>query len=39
MSKVEPRTLPGFMELLPNDQIKFNSLLFRIGWKICSILQ
>ena len=30
MSKVEPRTLPGFMELLPNDQIKFNSLVDKI---------
>ena len=26
MSKVEPRTLPGFMELLPSDQIKFNRI-------------
>lgn len=25
-NKVEPRTLPGFMELLPSDQIKFNKL-------------
>lgn len=30
MSKVEPRTLPGFMELLPADQIKFNSLVDKI---------
>ena len=30
MSKVEPRTLPGFMELLPADQIKFNSLMDKI---------
>ena len=28
--KVEPRTLPGFMELLPNEQIKFNSLVDKI---------
>lgn len=26
MNKVEPRTLSGFMELLPNDQLKFNKL-------------
>ena len=26
MSKTEPRTLPGFMELLPNDQILFNQI-------------
>lgn len=25
--KVEPRTLPGFMELLPQDQITFNKML------------
>lgn len=24
--KVEPRTLPGFMELMPNDQILFNQM-------------
>lgn len=30
MSKVEPRTLSGFMELLPADQIKFNSLVDKI---------
>ena len=30
MSKVEPRTLPGFMELLPADQIKFNNLVDKI---------
>lgn len=28
--KVEPRTLPGFMELLPNDQIKFNAMMDKI---------
>lgn len=28
--KVEPRTLPGFMELLPNEQIKFNSMMDKI---------
>ena len=26
MNKVEPRTLPGFMELLPNEQILFNQI-------------
>ena len=26
MSKVEPRTLSGFMELLPQDQIQFNKI-------------
>ncbi len=26
MGKVEPRTLPGFMELLPNEQVQFNRL-------------
>ena len=26
MKKVEPRTLPGFMELSPNDQVKFNQM-------------
>ncbi len=25
-TKVEPRTLPGFMELNPNDQVKFNQM-------------
>ena len=25
-NKVEPRTLPGFMELLPAEQIKFNEI-------------
>ena len=25
-NKVEPRTLPGFMELNPNDQVKFNQM-------------
>ena len=25
-SKVTPRTLPGFMELLPNEQILFNEM-------------
>ena len=28
--KVEPRTLPGFMELLPTEQIKFNSMMDKI---------
>jgi len=26
MAKIEPRTLPGFMELLPNEQILFNQM-------------
>lgn len=26
-SKIEPRTLPGFMELLPQDQIMFNKMV------------
>ena len=30
MSKVEPRTLPGFMELLPNEQILFNQMKEKI---------
>ena len=30
MNKVEPRTLPGFMELLPNDQIRFNEIKEKI---------
>ena len=29
-NKVEPRTLPGFMELLPNEQIQFNSMMDKI---------
>ena len=24
--KIQPKTLPGFMELLPSDQILFNKL-------------
>ena len=28
--KVEPRTLPGFMELLPSEQIQFNSMIDKI---------
>ena len=28
--KIEPRTLPGFMELLPNEQIQFNSMIDKI---------
>lgn len=27
MAKVQPRTLSGFMELLPSDQIKFNKMI------------
>ena len=30
MSKVEPRTLPGFMELLPKEQILFNQMKEKI---------
>ena len=26
MNKTEPRTLPGFMELLPQEQILFNQM-------------
>ena len=28
--KIEPRTLPGFMELLPNEQIQFNNMMDKI---------
>lgn len=30
MNKIEPRTLPGFMELLPNEQILFNDMKEKI---------
>ena len=30
MDKIEPRTLPGFMELLPNEQILFNEMKEKI---------
>ena len=30
MNKIQPRTLPGFMELLPNDQILFNEIKEKI---------
>ncbi len=30
MNKIEPRTLPGFMELLPKDQIMFNKMKEKI---------
>ena len=30
MEKVEPRTLAGFMELLPNEQILFNQMKEKI---------
>ena len=30
MNKIEPRTLPGFMELLPKDQIRFNEIKEKI---------
>ena len=29
-TKIEPKTLPGFMELLPNDQIRFNEIKEKI---------
>lgn len=28
--KAQPKTLPGFMELLPNDQIRFNEIKEKI---------
>lgn len=31
MNKIEPRTLPGFMELLPNQQILFNEMKEKIA--------
>lgn len=31
MNKVEPRTLPGFMELLPKEQILFNQMKEKIA--------
>ena len=30
MNKTEPRTLPGFMELLPNEQVLFNEMKEKI---------
>ena len=30
MDKVEPRTLPGFMELMPNEQVLFNQMKEKI---------
>ena len=30
MNKVEPRTLPGFMELLPESQVLFNEIMEKI---------
>ena len=30
MEKIEPRTLSGFMELLPNEQILFNQMKEKI---------
>ena len=30
MNKVEPKTLPGFMELLPNEQVLFNQMQDKI---------
>jgi len=32
LKKVTPRTLPGFMELLPSDQVWFNELLDKIRY-------
>ena len=31
MNKIEPRTLPGFMELLPSEQILFNEMKEKIA--------
>ena len=30
MNKVEPKTLSGFMELLPNEQVLFNEMQDKI---------
>ena len=30
MNKVEPKTLSGFMELLPNEQVLFNEMMDKI---------
>ena len=30
MEKIEPRTLPGFMELMPNEQVLFNQMREKI---------
>ena len=30
MEKIEPRTLPGFMELMPNEQVLFNQMKDKI---------
>ena len=30
MNKIEPRTLPGFMELMPNEQILFEQIKEKI---------
>ena len=30
MEKIEPRTLPGFMELMPNEQVLFNQMKEKI---------
>lgn len=30
MERIEPRTLSGFMELLPNEQILFNQMKEKI---------
>ena len=30
MNKIEPRTLPGFMELMPNEQVLFNQMKEKI---------
>ena len=34
IKRVEPRTLSGFMELLPQDQIKFNEMLENIKQRL-----
>ena len=30
MNKVQPKTLSGFMELLPNEQVLFNQMIDKI---------
>ena len=43
MNKTNPRTLPGFMELLPEEQILFNQIQDKIRktyerfWRRCKL--
>ena len=30
MNKIQPKTLSGFMELLPNEQVLFNQMVDKI---------